>query len=223
MGDTVRPTVAQKVIEGFRSDFVSLSLIGHVIDTGFMDAGIQPLFSPVRIVGPAVTVSMPSIDTSYNRVAAGAARPGDVIVVDCGRDTRVARWGEMICFDLKTFGIEGLVIDGAISASHAIRQMEFPVFSRCLTGLVGRRLHKDGALDVTVQCGGVAVHPGDLIFGDDDGVVVIPSQVAAEVLEELKERFGQGQKESRRRWIRSGQRYADYPGRGWERGDEIEG
>ncbi len=210
-------SISDEVVQGYKADYITVGLIGHVTDQGFVSPDIRPVYQDVKIVGRAVTVDMPSIHTRMNRVAAAEANPGDVIVVDCRGDERVARWGEMICLDLKTYGVEGLVIDGAISASKPIREMQFPVFSRSITGLVGRRLdHDDGAVNVPVNCGGVPVRPGDLIVGDDDGVVVMHAERAAEVLSTLQERFGEGQSDSRRRWIQSGRRYGDFPGPGWE-------
>lgn len=221
MTDEQPSQIPPEVVEGFKADYITVGLIGHVTESGFMDPGIRPVYADIKMVGPAVTVSMPSKDTRYNRLAAAEAKPGDVIVVDCGADRRAARWGEMICFDLKSYGVAGLVIEGAISASRAVREMQFPVFSRSISGLVGRRLNKDGALNVSVQCGGVVVRPGDLVVGDDDGVVVLRPEEAPGVLQTLQDRFGGGQKESKRAWILSGRRYADYPGMGWEEKDEY--
>ena len=216
-----RVEMTDEVVRGYQAEFVTVGIIGHLIDRGFMDPGIRPLIPGAKVVGRAVTVSMPSVDTTANRRAVEAAEPGDVIIVDCGGDDRVSRWGELICFDAMYKGVAGLVIDGAISASGPIRAMGFPVFCRSITGLVGRRLNRDGAVGIPVQCGGVTVHPGDLIVADDDGAVVIPAAEAAPLLEQCRQRFGGGQKDSAKRWIVSGRPYAAFPGLGWEERTDL--
>lgn len=210
-----------QVVAGFREPFVTVSSLGHLLSTGFMDSGIRPLVEGKKVVGPAVTVSMPTPDSTANRMAVDRAAPGDIIVVNCGNDREFARWGELICFDAQYKGVEALVIDGGISASGPIRQMGFQVYNRFATGLVGRRLGAPGVVEVPVVCGGVLVSPGDLVVGDDDGVVVIPSGDAEHVLEECRSRYGSGRKEAARRWIMSGRPYSSYPGPGWEERDDL--
>lgn len=211
----------QKLIESYSQPYVTLSTLGHILDDGFMDSGLRPLVPGKRIVGTAVTASMPTPDSTANRLAVTAAEAGDIIVVNCGNDQRYARWGEMICYDAFAKGISGLVIDGGISASGPIRKTGFQVFSRFATGLVGRRLGTSGQVGVPVVCGNVLVRPGDLIFGDDDGVVVIPAADAEDVFDKMQKRYGDGRKDSIRQWIDSGRGYGDYPGLGWQERDDL--
>lgn len=219
--DESRVQVSDEVVEGYKADFVTVGKLGHIITEGFMDPDIRPIVQDVKVVGRAVTVSMPSIHPGANRIAVDTANPGDVIVVDCVRDDRVARWGEMICFDAKCKGLAGIVIDGAATASGPIRKMRFPVFSRTVVGLTGRRTGPVGTVNVTVQCGGVTVSPGDLIVADDDGVLAIPAAEAEELLETCRERYGTGKSDSARRWIMSGRPYSAFPGLGWEERDDL--
>jgi len=213
--------ISDEVLDAYQQHAVTVGLLGHIIDDGFMDPGIRPLVPGMQIIGRAVTVSMPSTDTSGNRRAVEAAGEGDIIVVDCGRDMRVARWGELICFDAKFKGIVGLVIDGALTGSRGVREMGFPVFCRSVSGLVGRATGADGAVNVTVQCGGVTVRPGDLILADDDGVVAVPPARAEALLAEFEKRFPAGHKDSKKRWILSGRAYASYPGLDWEQRKDL--
>jgi len=212
--------ITPEIVEGYQAEYVTTSALGHLIQDGFVDPYIRPLVTDVKIVGRAVTVNMPSRDTSANRLAVDTANPGDVIVADC-RGDKVARFGKMICFDAKCKGIAGLIIDGAINASREIIEMGFPVFARTITGLTGHHNGPRGTVNEVIQCGGIVTFPGDLIVADDNGVVVIRSSEAAELLEECRQRYGTGKSESARRWIMSGRPYSQFPGVGWEERDDL--
>jgi len=216
-----RSRISDEVIEGYKQDFVSVGKIGHIISKGFMDPGIRPNIPDVKIVGRAFTTHMPSTDMTGNRLAVDNANPGDIIVVDCGRDDRSARFGAMICFDAQVKGIVGMIIDGAITGSREVRKHGFPVFCRAFVGMIGGHSGPPGLILVDVQCGGVYVRPGDLVMGDDDGVVVIPAAEAPAVLETCRKRYGTGKSDSALLWVLSGRPYSQYPGAGWETRDDL--
>jgi regulator of RNase E activity RraA len=86
----------------------------------------------------------------------------------------MACWGELTSLAATKRGCVGVVIDGAVANVAEIQAHGLPTFARGVAALGGRQLRKGGAVNVPVQCGGVAVHPGDLVVADDDGVVVVP-------------------------------------------------
>ena len=111
-------------------------------------------------------------------------KPGDVAVLDCGGPTeRIAPWGELLSTASAKRGAAGCVIDGLVRDVRMIRELQFPVFHGGIGPLDTKGRAKMMARDVPVSCGGVAVSSGDLIFGDVDGVVVIPQAIAPQVIE----------------------------------------
>ena len=110
--------------------------------------------------------------------------PDDVAVLACDGPThRIAPWGELLSTAARHRGAVGCITDGLVRDVRAIRAMRFPVFHGGIGPLDSRGRGKMMAMDVPCACGGVLVHPGDLVFGDCDGVVVIPRAIAGEVVE----------------------------------------
>ncbi len=108
-------------------------------------------------------------------------KPGDVAVFACGGPTdRIAPWGELLSTASRARGAVGCVTDGLVRDIRAIRSMDFPVFHGGIGPLDSKGRGKMMDADVPVVCGGVLVHPGDYVFGDADGVVVIPAGAAEE-------------------------------------------
>ena len=113
--------------------------------------------------------------------------PGHVLVLDCRGETRVASGGQILTTRLKIRGAAGLVSDGPVRDSGPIAAMDFPVY--CAGGSAPLNLIHHHAIDLNVPigCGGVAVYPGDIMVGDDEGVVVIPQHLADEVARDAAE------------------------------------
>ena len=110
-------------------------------------------------------------------------KPGDVAILACGGPTeRIAPWGELLSTASKCRGAEGCITDGLVRDIKHIRQMGFPVFHGGIGPLDTKGRARMVEMDTPVECGGVLVHPGDLVFGDVDGVVLIPQTQAAAVL-----------------------------------------
>lgn len=109
-------------------------------------------------------------------------KPGQVVVMACGKSGRIAPWGELLSTAAGMRGAVGCVTDGLTRDVRQIREMRFPVFAGGIGPLDSRGRGYLAAIDVPVQCGGVTAHPGDLIFGDVDGVVVIPQAVEEQVI-----------------------------------------
>lgn len=146
-----------------------------------MDSRIKPCAPGMRICGQARTVIPMPGDNSMLLTACSLAEPGEVVVVAGAGLEDVAMAGEWVARGCKARALGGLVIDGSVRDMQEIRGIGFPVFSK---GAVPRGPHKSfgGKMDVTAAVGGIAVNPGDLIIGDDDGVTVVPLPVMDEVL-----------------------------------------
>ena len=138
-----------------------------------MQAAIKPLATGMRLCGQARTVSAMAGDNGIIHAALPYLRPGEVLVIDAGGVDAVAVWGEVMTRAAMHRGIAGVVLDGATRDSAEIRTLGFPMFCRAV---VPRGPHKGfgGTIDGTAAVGGVAVAPGDLVIGDDDGVAVVP-------------------------------------------------
>jgi 4-hydroxy-4-methyl-2-oxoglutarate aldolase len=199
--------IPDEIVEGFRH--ITVGDIGHIQTFGFMDTAIRPVWRDIRLVGRAMTVRMPGLDIGANRLAIRTAQPGDVIVVDRAGETEFACWGGVAGLLAKLQGAAGLIVDGAVTDSMEFTDLKWPVYSRTLSGLVGRTLNEYAEINTTVNCGGVPVSPGDLIVADDDGIVVIRPWEAADLLKACQDRFGATP--NLREWIRDGKPLDDYP------------
>jgi 4-hydroxy-4-methyl-2-oxoglutarate aldolase len=202
-------SIPQDIIDAYKS--IGVGDIGHIQNFGFMDTDIRPVWRDIRLVGPALTVRMPPMDITANRIAIQNAGPGDVIVVDRLNTTEDACWGGVAALLAKVQGAAGLIVDGAVTDTMELADLEWPVYSRSVSGLVGRVRGDDGIgeINVPISCGGVAVNPGDLIVADDDGIVVIRPHEAADLLKAVQDRFGSHP--NIRQWIRDGKDLRDYP------------
>jgi 4-hydroxy-4-methyl-2-oxoglutarate aldolase len=109
-------------------------------------------------------------------------KPGELAVLACGGSPRIAPWGELLSTASKARKAAGCVTDGMTRDIRAIRAMKFPVFHGGIGPLDSKGRGQVAAIDVPVELGGVHVVPGDLVFGDADGVVVIPRRIEEKVL-----------------------------------------
>lgn len=109
-------------------------------------------------------------------------RPDEIAVFACSNPARVAPWGELLSTAAKARAAAGALMDGCTRDVRAIKAMGFPVFHGGIAPLDSKGRGRIMAIDVPIECAGVRVAPGDLVFGDADGVVVVPQRVEAEVL-----------------------------------------
>jgi regulator of RNase E activity RraA len=146
-----------------------------------MRLGIRPLWPGMpRIAGPAFTVRTAKHDNLMLHAAIYRAEPGDVIVVEAG-DDEMAVAGGNVCAVAQRRGMAGFVIDGVIRDLAESRANGFPLFARGVSPIPGAK-DGPGEINGTITCGGIAVHPGDVIVADEEGIVVVPRAQAAEVL-----------------------------------------
>ncbi len=106
---------------------------------------------------------------------------GQVLVIDCRGEKRVASAGDILLTRLQVRGAAGLVSDGGLRDSHQIAKMDFPVYCAAAAAPLNLVHHHAVDINVPIACGGVAVYPGDIIVGDAEGVVVVPRHLAVEV------------------------------------------
>jgi|Deesub1362A_J573_1020465.scaffolds.fasta_scaffold09779_4 3-hexulose-6-phosphate synthase/6-phospho-3-hexuloisomerase len=147
--------------------------------------GLKPIVKGKRIAGKAFTVRTLGGDWGKVVKAVDLAEEGDVIVVDA-QGVEIAVWGELATLSAMQRGIKGVVIDGAVRDSDDIARLGFPVWARHVVPNAGEP-HGHGELQVSIACGGQKVSPGDIIVADDVGVVVVPKELASEVLAKSRE------------------------------------
>ena len=145
-----------------------------------VDEAIIPIGSG-QLLGVAFTVRVPQGDNLMFHAAMDLAKPGDVIMIDAGGFTDRAIFGELMATYCKIRGVRGIVCDGAIRDQGGLAAMEdFPVYARATTPN-GPYKNGPGEINVPVVIGGKVVRPGDIVVGDDDGVIIIDPAIANEV------------------------------------------
>jgi regulator of RNase E activity RraA len=167
---------------------------GHVCDAmdrlGALAPHIRPLRPDLYLCGPALTVRTRPGDNLMVWKAIDVARPGDVLVIATYGHSTVSTFGEFVVMAAKAKGVAGIVCDGLCRDVGGIRALDIPVYT---AGSAPSSPGKDGPGEIgaAVTCGGVVVQPGDVVVGDEDGVVVVPLADAEAVcagLEKIREK-----------------------------------
>lgn len=140
-----------------------------------------------RILGPACTVKVFPGDNLMVHKSLDIAAPNDVVVVDAGGSSMNAVLGDLVCTKARHRGLAGFVVDGYIRDLAGVLTLGYPVYARGATP-IGPLHRGPGEINHPIQCGGVVVHPGDIIVGDESGVVVVPREYAALLVRRLRER-----------------------------------
>ncbi|UCD13952.1 MAG: orotidine 5'-phosphate decarboxylase [Thermoplasmatales archaeon] len=142
--------------------------------------GIRPIKLGLHLVGRALTVQTMDGDWAKPIEAIDKAERGQVIVVDV-KGGKTAIWGELATWSAKLKGLAGVVIDGAVRDLDDLIKMDFPIFCRHISSNAGEP-KGCGEIRAEIQCGGQTVQTGDWIIGDDSGVVVVPQEIAQEIV-----------------------------------------
>jgi RraA family protein len=144
-----------------------------------LDPGMRPLRYDLILVGRAHTVSCRDDFLTVIK-ALEDTRPGDVLVID-GNGGRRAVVGELVATECVGRGLAGIVVDGAVRDTGTLRRSDLPVYCRYITPVAGTAV-TISETQIPVQCGGVEVRPGDLVFGDGDGILVAAADELTEVI-----------------------------------------
>lgn len=150
-----------------------------------MHYSIKPVAPNMKMAGTAITVKIRPCDNLLIYKALEIAQPGDVLVIACYEYETNAVWGDLTSMIGKAKGLAGVVTDGMVRDIKGLREVGLPIFAR---GLTPNSPQKDGPgeINVPVSCGGVIVNPGDILVGDEDGVVVVPKADAEAVIERTR-------------------------------------
>lgn len=160
-----------------------------------MDPGIQPLVPSMRTWGEALTIYVEAVADVPERPfqkemeLVDSANEGHIIVGQCNTRELSAFWGGLLSNAAVGRKMSGVIIDGGARDYHEILELGFPTFCRGLSPYdsLGRMDGKE--YDIPIECGNIRVVPGDLIFGDIDGVVVVPQEIVEEVIERAWEKI----------------------------------
>jgi 4-hydroxy-4-methyl-2-oxoglutarate aldolase len=173
----------KEIWEGLSTTTISDAMGGERI----MEMSMKPLNTASIVIGPACTVHLINNDCSGVFDGLAIARPGDVLVIDTGRCTEYAFLGEIVAGMARTIGLAGILVDGLVRDSISIKNSGFPVFCKGVIPRISKPLNCSET-QTTIQCGGITVHPGDLIFGDADGIAVVPPDQMGEVFIKAKKK-----------------------------------
>ena len=174
------------------------------VHTTFL-SGLAPIKPGQRMVGRARTLRFVPIREDLvetyaprlnaQRAAIESLQPGEVLVIDARNETEAGTIGDIFAVRAMQLGAAGIVTDGAVRDAAALSRLDIPVYQRGSHGATFRRMHMPVDQQVPIACAGVTIVPGDVIVGDEDGVVVVPAAIADEVAaeaeqQELEEAWG---------------------------------
>ena len=155
---------------------------------GYLGHEIQPIQHGIKVAGNAVTVLSHPGDNIMIHAAITICKPGDLLVVAVTAPSTHGMFGDLLGTSLMAHGVRGLVMDAAVRDTADLREMGFPVWSRHVS-IQGTVKATPGSVNVPIVIGGTIINPGDVVCGDDDGVVVVGREEAAWGLEKSNDRL----------------------------------
>jgi regulator of RNase E activity RraA len=194
MADTPRPVVLTEVVKSQLSRVSTATLTGQLQRRGIRStflSGLRPIKPGQRMIGIAHTLRYvpmredlsPELTAGMNaqRRAVESMAPGEVLVIEARNEADAGTIGDIYSLRAKERGAVGIVTDGALRDTHAIRSIDIAVYHRSSHASTFSRLHMPLEHQVPIACAGVTVMPGDVIVGDEDGAVVIPAALVEAV------------------------------------------
>lgn len=177
--------------------------------SGLLRPYMRPLYPAARLAASAVTVLCQPGDNLMIHAAVEVCQPGDVLVVATTSESTDGMFGELLATSCQAHGIAGLVIDAGVRDVAELTEMNFPVWARavCAQGTVKA---SPGSVNIELVCAGAVVRPGDVIVGDQDGVVVVQRERAAEIARRGAARIAKEEKSRER--LRAGELGVDFYG-----------
>ena len=180
------PRIDADVVAGLGA--AGVATVHEAGGASLFDPGIRPIQDGARIAGSAVTVSCAPGDNIMIHAAVEVIEPGDILVVGTTAPSTNGMFGELLATSVMARGCAGVVVDAGVRDISDLRRLGLPVWSRAIHAS-GTVKATPGSVNVPIVCGSATVGPGDVVVADDDGVVVVERERAAQVLTVARERL----------------------------------